>query len=178
MCGESIKASVYPHESPSRYQYQAHRPNHPHTSKDFSYSPTHLIQRIYLQGSWIWRSLPPLQQLASSRLLPILLQLPSKIASSEPRSHSLADLRSSPWVSRRTVAFFKSVRSISQLLLRHHNLTVENTDNPLSVDHIKSEGGATCTFNGIDGSVTTVVGAQTVIVAPPQRILSGACRAF
>lgn len=48
----------------------------------------------------------------------------------------------------------------------------------LSVSHIKSEGGATCTFYGTEGSVTTVVGAQTVDVGPPQPQASGVCRAF
>ena len=51
-------------------------------------------------------------------------------------------------------------------------------DNPLSISHIKSEGGATCTFFGIDGSVTTVVGAQTVDVGPPQTQVSGSCLAL
>ncbi|KAL8796855.1 MAG: hypothetical protein Q9195_000938 [Heterodermia aff. obscurata] len=50
--------------------------------------------------------------------------------------------------------------------------------NPLSVSHIKSLGGATCTFYGIDGSVTTVVGAQTVDVGPPQTQTSGSCLAL
>ncbi|KAG7008682.1 hypothetical protein G7Y79_00004g012660 [Physcia stellaris] len=48
--------------------------------------------------------------------------------------------------------------------------------NPLSISHISSLGGATCTFFGIDGSETTVVGAQTVDVGPPQTQTFGACR--
>lgn len=51
-------------------------------------------------------------------------------------------------------------------------------DDPLSISHIKSLGGATCTFYGIDGSVTTVVGAQTVDVGPPQTQLRAVCRAL
>ncbi|KAL9011690.1 MAG: hypothetical protein Q9173_003484 [Seirophora scorigena] len=50
--------------------------------------------------------------------------------------------------------------------------------NPLSVSKIRSEGGATCSFTGIDGSSTVVVGAQTVDVGPPQTQISGSCRAF
>ncbi|KAL2044814.1 hypothetical protein N7G274_002589 [Stereocaulon virgatum] len=50
--------------------------------------------------------------------------------------------------------------------------------NPLSVTSITSAGGATCTFYGIDGSQTVVVGAQTVPVGPPQTQVSGSCRAF
>ena len=50
--------------------------------------------------------------------------------------------------------------------------------NPLSISHIKSAGGATCSFKGIDGSNTIVVGAQTVDVGPPQTQVSGSCRAF
>ena len=41
-----------------------------------------------------------------------------------------------------------------------------------------SEGGATCGFLGIDGSQTTVVGAQTVDVGPPQTQISGSCLAL
>ena len=51
-------------------------------------------------------------------------------------------------------------------------------DNVLSISHIKSLGGATCTFFGIDGSKTTVVGAQTVDVGPPQTQISAVCRAL
>lgn len=51
-------------------------------------------------------------------------------------------------------------------------------DNPLSISHIVSTGGGTCTFYGIDRSVTTTVGAQTVDVGPPQTQVRGACRAF
>jgi hypothetical protein len=52
------------------------------------------------------------------------------------------------------------------------------TANPLSISHIVSAGGATCTFHGIDGSVTTTVGTQTVDVGPPQTQISGSCSAF
>ncbi|KAL2001891.1 hypothetical protein VTN02DRAFT_1046 [Thermoascus thermophilus] len=47
--------------------------------------------------------------------------------------------------------------------------------NPLSISHICSKGGARCTFYGIDGSVTTVVGDETVDVGPPQTQIKGAC---
>jgi len=51
--------------------------------------------------------------------------------------------------------------------------------NPLSISTISSQGGATCTFFGIDGSQTTVVGAETdVPVGPPQTQISGVCDAL
>jgi len=50
--------------------------------------------------------------------------------------------------------------------------------NPLSISKISSEGGASCTFFGIDGSSTTVVGANTVDVGPPQTQTSGSCLAL
>ncbi|KAN0085589.1 hypothetical protein V8E54_002056 [Elaphomyces granulatus] len=50
--------------------------------------------------------------------------------------------------------------------------------NLLSISEISSEGGATCSFFGIDGSKTTVVGAHTVPVGPPQTQVSGVCDAF
>ncbi|TAQ90944.1 hypothetical protein B7494_g686 [Chlorociboria aeruginascens] len=49
---------------------------------------------------------------------------------------------------------------------------------PLAVSFISSLGGATCGFTGIDGSSTVVIGAQTVVVAPPQAQVSGSCLAF
>ncbi|PYH28354.1 uncharacterized protein BO87DRAFT_371165 [Aspergillus neoniger CBS 115656] len=50
--------------------------------------------------------------------------------------------------------------------------------NPLSISHISSTtGGVKCTFNGVDNSVTTINGAQTVDVGPPQTQISGTCRA-
>ncbi|MCJ1407881.1 hypothetical protein MMC19_001952 [Ptychographa xylographoides] len=51
-------------------------------------------------------------------------------------------------------------------------------DNHLSVSKISSAGGASCSFRGIDGSDTTVVGAQTVDVGPPQTQTQGSCLAF
>ncbi|RDW83457.1 hypothetical protein BP5796_04948 [Coleophoma crateriformis] len=50
--------------------------------------------------------------------------------------------------------------------------------NPLSISKIESLGGATCAFDGIDGSHTVVVGAQTVDVGPPQTQISGSCLAL
>ena len=50
--------------------------------------------------------------------------------------------------------------------------------NPLSISKIQLAGGATCTFHGIDGSSTTVVGAQIVDVGPPQTQISGSCLAL
>ncbi|KAJ5503686.1 hypothetical protein N7463_006560 [Penicillium fimorum] len=48
--------------------------------------------------------------------------------------------------------------------------------NPLSISHIQtSTDGVTCVFNGIDHSVTTVVGTQLVDVGPPQTQISGSC---
>ncbi|KAL6716791.1 hypothetical protein ACLMJK_004703 [Lecanora helva] len=48
-------------------------------------------------------------------------------------------------------------------------------DNPLSVSHISSVGGAICTITGLDGSTTTIVGEQTVDVGPPQTQVRGSC---
>ena len=52
-------------------------------------------------------------------------------------------------------------------------------DNPLSVSHIISNDTRTClcTFNGIDGSVTTTFGDEEVDVGPPQTQASGNCGA-
>lgn len=48
--------------------------------------------------------------------------------------------------------------------------------NPLSISHISSSSpGITCTFNGIDHGTTTVVGAETVDVGPPQTQIQGSC---
>lgn len=55
---------------------------------------------------------------------------------------------------------------------------VVKIDNPLSISKIESQGGGTCNFRGVDGSSTTTVGRQTVDVGPPQRQISGVCRAF
>ncbi|KAG4425329.1 hypothetical protein IFR04_001479 [Cadophora malorum] len=56
--------------------------------------------------------------------------------------------------------------------------TVFPITNDLSVSKIASLGGATCAFDGVDGSHTVLVGAQTVDVGPPQVQVSGSCRAF
>ena len=55
---------------------------------------------------------------------------------------------------------------------------MQTAANPLSISYINSEGGASCSFTGIDGSHTTVVGAQTVVVGPPQTQISGSCLAL
>ncbi|KAJ5343946.1 hypothetical protein MYU51_002105 [Penicillium brevicompactum] len=48
--------------------------------------------------------------------------------------------------------------------------------NPLSISKISSGvNGFQCTFDGIDHSVTTVSGAETVDVGPPQTQLTGSC---
>ncbi|KAJ5911656.1 uncharacterized protein N7473_000959 [Penicillium subrubescens] len=48
--------------------------------------------------------------------------------------------------------------------------------NPLSISHISSgTNGVSCTFHGIDNSDTTVNGAQTVDVGPPQTQVYGSC---
>lgn len=54
------------------------------------------------------------------------------------------------------------------------------TANPLSISYISTTVPAVCTFHGIDGSSTTVVGddGQNVAVGPPQTQLWGACLAF
>ncbi|KAL4892309.1 hypothetical protein BDV59DRAFT_193822 [Aspergillus ambiguus] len=50
--------------------------------------------------------------------------------------------------------------------------------NPLSISHIMSNtGGVRCTFNGKDHSITSLDGAETVDVGPPQAQVSGECRA-
>ncbi|GAT19444.1 similar to An07g00330 [Aspergillus luchuensis] len=55
---------------------------------------------------------------------------------------------------------------------------LRQSGNPLSISHISSTtGGVKCTFNGIDNSVTTINGAQTVDVGPPQTQISGTCHA-
>ncbi|KAE8354276.1 hypothetical protein BDV28DRAFT_131413 [Aspergillus coremiiformis] len=51
--------------------------------------------------------------------------------------------------------------------------------NPLSISHIASSTeGVSCTFNGVDNSVTSVTGAQTVDVGPPQTQVSGSCHSI
>lgn len=48
-------------------------------------------------------------------------------------------------------------------------------DNDKSVSKISSAGGGVCTFTGIDGSETTVVGDEEEDVGPPQVQKSGVC---
>ncbi|KAL8796079.1 MAG: hypothetical protein Q9182_007436 [Xanthomendoza sp. 2 TL-2023] len=50
--------------------------------------------------------------------------------------------------------------------------------NPLSISKITNPGGATCTFYGINNSVTVVRGGQTVDVGPPQTQTYGYCTAY
>ncbi|KAJ5738907.1 hypothetical protein N7493_002062 [Penicillium malachiteum] len=53
---------------------------------------------------------------------------------------------------------------------------VVSISNVLSISHIEVEAsGVTCTFGGIDNSVTTVTGPSTVDVGPPQTQVSGYC---
>lgn len=48
--------------------------------------------------------------------------------------------------------------------------------NPLSISHIEIDAtGASCTFRGVDQSVTTVTGPATVDVGPPQTQIEGTC---
>ncbi|KAJ5725628.1 uncharacterized protein N7483_006985 [Penicillium malachiteum] len=48
--------------------------------------------------------------------------------------------------------------------------------NVLSISHIEVDAsGVTCTFDGIDNSVTTVTGPSTVDIGPPQTQVSGSC---
>jgi len=49
------------------------------------------------------------------------------------------------------------------------------TDNVLSISKISVPAGVTCTFHGIDGSVTKVSNQAVVDVGPPQTQVSGAC---
>ena len=80
-----------------------------------------------------------------------------------------------------------TVFPISKLLLHSsspfsspivRSFKLSQTANDLSVSKIASLGGATCAFDGVDGSHTVLVGAQTVDVGPPQVQVSGSCRAF
>jgi hypothetical protein len=73
-----------------------------------------------------------------------------------------------------------TVFSIGKFFLhsQNSNCSSEVVDNALSISHIVSEGGASCGFHGIDGSETTVVGAQTVDVGPPQTQVWGSCLAL
>ncbi|KAI7779564.1 hypothetical protein LA080_000753 [Diaporthe eres] len=56
--------------------------------------------------------------------------------------------------------------------------TLFQTNNDLAIDTISSQGGATCTFFGVDGASVTIVGAHSATVAPPQAIQSGSCLAL
>lgn len=53
------------------------------------------------------------------------------------------------------------------------------TDNPLSVSSIELTGEeGICTFTGVDGANTTIIGQGTVDVGPPQVQVLGRCCAF
>ena len=75
-------------------------------------------------------------------------------------------------------SFAVSIPTFNPLLSKFSSNLSPSLANPLSISHIISLGGGTCTFYGIDGSVTTTVGAQTVDVGPPQTQVRGECRAF
>jgi hypothetical protein len=76
------------------------------------------------------------------------------------------------------VRLSQSVCSIYYICLRSSKNALTLPDNPLSISHISSNtAGFQCTFNGIDQSVTTVNGAETVDVGPPQTQLKGSCSA-
>ncbi|KAJ5635099.1 uncharacterized protein N7484_008412 [Penicillium longicatenatum] len=48
--------------------------------------------------------------------------------------------------------------------------------NVLSISHIEvDEAGVSCTFDGVDNSVTSVTGPNTVDVGPPQTQVRGSC---
>ncbi|KAJ6002501.1 hypothetical protein N7451_005048 [Penicillium sp. IBT 35674x] len=48
--------------------------------------------------------------------------------------------------------------------------------NVLSISHIElDKAGVTCTFDGVDNSVTSVTGPETVDVGPPQTQVKGTC---
>ncbi|KAJ5915207.1 hypothetical protein N7454_011102 [Penicillium verhagenii] len=51
-----------------------------------------------------------------------------------------------------------------------------NIDNVLSISHIEvDDSSVSCVFGGVDNSVTSVTGPQTVDVGPPQTQVQGAC---
>ncbi|KAJ5938637.1 hypothetical protein N7466_001771 [Penicillium verhagenii] len=51
-----------------------------------------------------------------------------------------------------------------------------NIDNVLSISHIEvDDSSVSCVFGGVDNSVTSVTGPQTVDVGPPQTQIQGAC---
>ncbi|KAJ5556259.1 hypothetical protein N7494_000174 [Penicillium frequentans] len=51
--------------------------------------------------------------------------------------------------------------------------------NVLSISHIElDKAGVTCTFDGVDNSVTSVTGPETVDVGPPQTQVKGTCWAY
>jgi len=56
--------------------------------------------------------------------------------------------------------------------------TVVPIDNNLAIDQISSEGGATCSFFGVDGSYIVIPGAGTATVGPPQAQVSASCLAL
>ncbi|ODM17591.1 hypothetical protein SI65_07266 [Aspergillus cristatus] len=53
--------------------------------------------------------------------------------------------------------------------------TETDIHNVLSISKISVPAGVTCTFDGIDGSVTKVSNQAVVDVGPPQTQVSGAC---
>lgn len=67
---------------------------------------------------------------------------------------------------------------LNKLCLPVFRLLTRCLGQSLAVDEIVLEGGATCTLFGIDGGSFTVVGANSVIVAPPQAITGGSCLAL
>ena len=72
-------------------------------------------------------------------------------------------------------------RNVSSQDLRNdiRKVLIPILDNPLSVSHIIANDTRTClcTFNGIDGSITTMLGDGEVDVGPPQTQVSGNCGA-
>jgi len=55
---------------------------------------------------------------------------------------------------------------------------IEYIHNHLSVSKISVAGHVSCTFYGIDGSVTSVKGGTTSDVGPPQTQVNGQCYAL
>jgi hypothetical protein len=69
-----------------------------------------------------------------------------------------------------------SVRSIHAPIYKLCVTKLTRLADPLSISHISSgTNGVSCTFHGIDNSDTTVNGAQTVDVGPPQTQVYGSC---
>jgi hypothetical protein len=75
-------------------------------------------------------------------------------------------------------SFFRLINTQSHMFKTWTVTLMRSIANVLSISHISSPGGASCTFYGIDGSVTKVTGTELVDVGPPQTQISGSCWAI